>query len=57
MDKRQDESEQLIRPVKETENLVLKERGTLSPILKKCHPITTTVASVKLHSSYGLILK
>lgn len=35
----------------------LKECGTFSAILKKCHPIATAVASITLPSCYGQILK
>ncbi|XP_030463969.1 protein unc-13 homolog [Syzygium oleosum] len=57
MNTRQDESERLIRLAKETKDLALKERGTFSPVLRKCHPVATSVAAVTLHSCYGLILK
>ncbi|KAF8016548.1 hypothetical protein BT93_H1920 [Corymbia citriodora subsp. variegata] len=56
-DMRQGESERLIWLAKEAEDLALKERGTFSPVLRKCHPIATAVAAVTLHSCYGLILK
>ncbi|CAN6314116.1 unnamed protein product [Urochloa humidicola] len=50
-------SEILVRLAKDAEQLVVSERDSFSPVLKRWHPFPGAAAVVTLHSCYGVVLK